>query len=141
MHPIRILFIENDPADVLLTQVVFGESHIENKIFFVSSVDQAMRFLHRQLPYEQQEPPDLIIFDLGMLGAKERDFLKQIKGEERFKSIPVIVFMCSAGVKDVAEAYALNVNCCINKPVDIEEFAQVVESIERFWLNTATLQH
>jgi CheY-like chemotaxis protein len=68
-----------------------------------------------------------------------REVLMEIKGDERLKTIPVVVLTTSADEQDVARAYSQHANCYITKPVDLEQFLRVVHSIEDFWLTLVRL--
>ena len=41
--------------------------------------------------------------------------------------------------KDILAAYNLYVNCYITKPVDLDQFIEVVRSIQDFWLSVVKL--
>jgi two-component system, chemotaxis family, response regulator Rcp1 len=65
--------------------------------------------------------------------------LEEIKADEDLKRIPVIVMTTSKAEADIYKVYNLNANCYITKPVDLDEFLNVVRSIEDFWLTIVTL--
>ena len=65
--------------------------------------------------------------------------LAEIKADDRLRHIPVVVLSSSTAAEDVAGAYDLHANCYVSKPVDFDEFVNVVRSIETFWFNTARL--
>lgn len=141
MEAKRVLFVVSNPVDVIITQMVFRDSKTKNELFIVSSGEQALHFLRRESPFEKEQVPDLIIVDLDINSTDGWDFLKEVKEDPEFKRIPVIVFILHMLDEDVSRLYDLNVNCCIQKPVDLEEFTKVVERIEQFWLSTVNYQH
>jgi len=51
----------------------------------------------------------------------------------------VVILTTSQAEQDIIKAYDLHVNCYINKPVDLDQFLQVVKSIEDFWLTLVKL--
>ena len=113
MRPIQILFIESDPVNVILAQVVFSSSPVKNEISVVANTDQAMRFLRSKDSLNNKKIPDLIIYDLNNCDIGAGDFIKGVKSDRDFKNIPIIVltdFMPSQGLDDL---YALNVNCFV----------------------------
>nr|WP_020534701.1 response regulator [Lewinella cohaerens] len=65
--------------------------------------------------------------------------LERIKKDERFLRIPVVVLTTSNASADVLASYDLHANCFINKPVDFDNFFQIINYIQQFWLETATL--
>ena len=54
-------------------------------------------------------------------------------------TIPVVVLTTSASQDDIARAYGQHANCYITKPVDLDQFLRVVQSIESFWLSLVKL--
>ncbi|MGH9630347.1 MAG: response regulator, partial [Bryobacteraceae bacterium] len=68
-----------------------------------------------------------------------REVLTEIKEDNDLKRIPVIVMTTSKAEQDIHRVYNLNANCYVTKPVDLEEFLDVVRSIEDFWLTIVTL--
>jgi two-component system response regulator len=81
----------------------------------------------------------LILLDLNMPRKDGRELLAEIKSDDRFRRIPVVVLTTSQSDDDVLKAYHLNANCYISKPVDLDQFLKVVKSIEDFWLTIVKL--
>jgi CheY-like chemotaxis protein len=98
-----------------------------------------MQFLRRQGPYAQAPRPDLIMLDLNLPRKDGREVLADIKADAQLKTIPIVVMTTSPTEQDVLRAYQLNANCYISKPVDFDQFLEVVRSIEAFWLYVVTL--
>jgi len=136
-----ILFIAGDPVDIILAQMVFRDSEVENELSIVSSFDQALKFVRKEMPYEHEHAPDLIVVDFNTSDLKGWVFLREVKADPVLKRIPVIVINLLMLEHDISRLYDLNVNCCIRKPVDIEEYTKVIEKIDRFWLNTVRFDH
>ena len=87
----------------------------------------------------QAPRPDLIMLDLNLPRKDGREVLADIKSDEHLKTIPIVVLTTSRADQDILRAYQLNANCYINKPVDFNQFLEVVRSIESFWLFVVTL--
>jgi len=100
---------------------------------------QALQFLRREPPYAEAPRPDMIMLDLNLPRKDGREVLAEIKADENLKTIPIVVLTTSRAEQDVLRAYQLNANCYINKPVDFNQFLDVVRSIESFWLFVVTL--
>ena len=83
--------------------------------------------------------PDLILLDLNLPRKNGREVLEEIKADDILKRIPVIVMTTSKAEQDIHRVYNLNANCYVTKPVDLDEFLNVVRSIEDFWLTIVTL--
>ena len=98
-----------------------------------------MAFLRQEGPYGNAPRPDLILLDLNLPRMDGREVLTALKQDEGWKRIPVIILTTSNDEQDVLKAYDLHANCFITKPVRLERFLQVVQSIEEFWLAVVRL--
>lgn len=136
---IEILLIEDSPGDVRLTQEVFRDGRVRNNLSVVGDGVQALAFLRKQAPYLQAPCPDLILLDLNLPKKDGRTVLEEIKADEKLKRIPVVILTTSSAEEDIVKAYDLHANCYISKPIDLEQFIQVVKSIEQFWLTIVKL--
>ena len=137
--PIEILLVEDSPADVRLTKEALKEEKIHNNLSVVNDGVEAMAFLHRQGKYSKAARPDLILLDLNLPKKDGREVLKEIKSDKEFKAIPVVVLTISKAEEDVIKSYNLHANCYITKPIDLNQFAKVVKSIQEFWLTIVKL--
>jgi chemotaxis family two-component system response regulator Rcp1 len=137
--PIEILLVEDSPADVRLTKEALKEEKIHNNLSVVNDGVEAMAFLHRQGKYSKAARPDLILLDLNLPKKDGREVLKEIKSDKEFKAIPVVVLTISKAEEDVIKSYNLHANCYITKPIDLNQFAKVVKTIQDFWLTIVKL--
>lgn len=136
---IEILLVEDNPGDARLTLEAFKEGKVLNNLTVMKDGVEALAYLRRAGCYAAAKVPDLILLDLNLPRMSGREVLVQIKGDERLKTIPVVVLTTSADEQDVARAYSQHANCYITKPVDLEQFLRVVHSIEDFWLTLVRL--
>src|SRR5262249_33183275 len=100
---------------------------------------QAMEFLRRAGVYTGVGRPDLILLDLNLPCKDGREVLSEIKSDAALRRIPVIILTTSQADEDVRRAYDLNANCSVAKPVELDQFLQVVRCIDEFWLTVAKL--
>jgi CheY-like chemotaxis protein len=133
-EPIDILLVEDNAADVRLTEEVLTESKIQNNLRVVNDGAQALRYLRKQGEYQDSRRPGLILLDLNLPVKDGREVLAEIKGDPSLKRIPVVVLTTSKAEEDILKTYNLHANCYITKPVDLEQFVTVVRYIEDFWL-------
>jgi CheY-like chemotaxis protein len=138
-RPIEILLVEDSPSDTELTVEALRDFKVRNHVSVVEDGVLAMQFLRRQGPYAQAPRPDLIMLDLNLPRKDGREVLAEIKADDHLKTIPIVVLTTSRADQDILRAYQLNANCCIRKPVDFNQFLEVVRSIEAFWLFVVTL--
>jgi len=134
MHStIEILLVEDNPADVDLTQETLAYAKIRNRLHVVTDGEEALAFLRREGRYAQAIRPDLILLDLNLPRKDGREVLEELKADADLRSIPVVVLTSSDAEKDVVRSYDLGANCYVTKPVDLDQFANVVRTIEDFW--------
>jgi CheY-like chemotaxis protein len=138
-RPIEILLVEDSPSDTDLTLEALKDFKVRNNVSVVEDGVQALQFLRREPPFAEAPRPDMIMLDLNLPRKDGREVLAEIKADENLKTIPIVVLTTSRAEQDVLRAYQLNANCYINKPVDFNQFLDVVRSIESFWLFVVTL--
>ena len=138
-RPIEILLVEDSPSDTELTVEALKDFKVRNHVSIVEDGVQAMQFLRRQGSYAGAPRPDMIMLDLNLPRKDGREVLAELKGDDNLKTIPIVVLTTSRAEQDILRAYQLNANCYINKPVDFNQFLEVVRSIESFWLFVVTL--
>jgi CheY-like chemotaxis protein len=138
-RPVDLLLVEDNPADVRLTQEAFKEGHIKVNLSVARDGVEAVNFLRRRGKFKDAPRPDLILLDLNLPHKSGREVLSEIKSDLDLRQIPVIVMTTSKASQDVQKAYTLNANCYIAKPIELDDFMGVVQSIEDFWLTKAAL--
>ena len=138
-EPIEILLVEDNPADARLTQEALKESKVRNNLVVLGDGEQALAYLRREGKYANARRPDLILLDLNLPRKDGRELLADVKADPDLRRIPVVVLTTSAGEEDVLRAYNLQAACYITKPVDLDQFINVVRSIEDFWMTIVKL--
>ena len=136
---VDILLIEDNPGDVRLTQEALREGKVHNRLLVAKDGVEAMAVLRQEGLHRDAPRPDLILLDLNLPKKDGREVLAEIKADERLKRIPVVILTSSSADEDVLKSYDLQASCYITKPVDLDQFITVVQSIETFWLSVVTL--
>ncbi len=136
---IKILLVEDSPADVIIMQDALAEIRMRGSICVVDDGVKALAFLRNQPPYTDALRPDLILLDWNLPRKNGREVLTEIKADPALQTIPVVVLTTSQAAEDVAKAYNLHANCYVVKPLEFATFVQAVQSIQHFWLDVATL--
>jgi len=136
---VKILLVEDSPADVRLTREVFKEGKVKNKIFVVDNGEEAIHFLFKQGQYRDAPRPDLILLDLNLPKKNGKEVLKEIKSNPVTSTIPVVILTTSKDDEDIQTTYQLYANCYITKPFDLEQFIAVARNIENFWFSLVKL--
>ena len=136
---LEILLVEDNPADVRLTQEAFKEGKIVNTLNVTKDGVEAMAYLRREGAYRNASKPDLILLDLNLPRKDGREVLAEIKADPDLKRIPVVILTTSRAEMDIVKTYNLHANCYVVKPVDLDQFMRVIGTIEQFWLAAVTL--
>ncbi len=138
-RPVEILLVEDNPGDVRLTREALREGKVNNNLSVAVDGVEALAFLRKEGKYAGAERPDLILLDLNLPRKDGREVLQEIKNDAQLRNIPIVVLTSSQAEQDVLSAYDLHANCYVTKPVDLDQFIHVVQSIETFWFSIVKL--
>ena len=138
-RPIEILLVEDNPGDVRLTVEAFKEAKLTNRLSVVGDGVEALAFLRQEGEYCDAPRPDLILLDLNLPKKDGREVLAEIKANQDLRRIPVVILTMSQAEEDILKTYDLHANCYVTKPVGLDQFMKVVQSIEEFWLHIVKL--
>jgi CheY-like chemotaxis protein len=137
---INILLVEDNPADVRLTEEALKEAaNAVTRLHVASDGAEALEFLHREGEFAGAPRPDLMLLDLNLPRVDGRQVLAQVKGDPDLRRIPVVVLTTSPSEDDILHAYDQHVNSYIRKPVDLDEFLGVLKAIDDYWLGSVAL--
>lgn len=137
--PVEILLVEDNPGDVRLTRETLRDAKLLNRLSVVGDGVEALAFLRHEGAFADAPRPDLVLLDLNMPKKNGREVLAEIKADEVLRRIPVVMLTTSRAERDILDSYDLHANCYVTKPVDIDQFAEVVEAIENFWFSIVVL--
>ena len=140
MHKeVRILLVEDNEGDIVLTIEALKEAKVLNTIDVARDGDEALRFLKKEGEFKDALTPDLILLDINLPKIDGTEILSLIKKDETLQIIPVIMLTTSDSEKDVLKSYHNHANCYITKPVDMEKFMEVIHAIKNFWISIVKL--
>ena len=138
-NTIEVLLVEDSEADAVMVEETLLESKLKMNLTIVHDGVEATHFLRKEGKYQQQPTPDIVILDLNLPKKDGREVLADIKADEVLKRIPVVVLTTSSDEEDIFRSYDLHANCYITKPLDFDQFAKIVASIESFWFTIVRL--
>jgi CheY-like chemotaxis protein len=136
---IDILLVEDDPGDVLMTREALEDSKVANRLHVVNNGEEALAFLRHEGDYRDSPRPDLILLDLNLPRVDGREVLSTVKGDPDLRRIPVVVLTTSDAEEDVLRSYDLHANAYVTKPVDFDQFVEVVRQIDEFYISVVKL--
>ncbi|MEU7754259.1 response regulator [Micromonospora sp. NPDC049101] len=132
-QPVRILVVDDDPGDVLMIEEALADSDVEKVIDVVSDGEEAMEFLRAEGRHEHARRPDVILLDLNMPRMDGRQVLGAVKQDEDLRTIPIVVLTTSNADTDIVGSYTLQANAYVTKPIDLDDFNDVVRRIDEFF--------
>jgi chemotaxis family two-component system response regulator Rcp1 len=136
---VDILLVEDNPADVRLTQEALKEGKIKNNLTVAKDGIEALDVLQKKGKFTDAPEIDLILLDLNMPRMDGRTLLGIIKQDPDLRHIPVVIMTTSKAEEDIVKSYNLHANCYIVKPIDLDKFIEVVKAVEDFWVSIVTL--
>ena len=139
-HKADILIVEDSEQQAFLVrEAMSGE--MPDDMHWVPDGAKALDFLNNRAPYEEAPVPSLVLLDLKVPWCDGFEVLRLIKGDERLRSIPVIVLTGSSERDEIEKCYDLGANCFISKPDNAEKMKALVNVINHFWLDVVKLPH
>lgn len=132
-----ILLIEDNPSDIDLTIRAFKKCRISNELVVVEDGREALDyllFMGRYATMEDHRLPTLVLLDLKLPLIGGLEVLREIRGHETTRRLPVVILTSSKEEQDLAASYDLGANSYIRKPVDFQQFSLAVEQLGLYWL-------
>jgi CheY-like chemotaxis protein len=136
---VKILLVEDNPADVEILRESFLESKVANQLHVVNDGEAALNFLYRRGEFATAPHPDLVLLDIGLPKKSGLEVLAEIKVDPELRHVPVIILTTSQAEEDIFRSYDLHANSYITKPVHLSELFEVLKTIEDFWLGIVKL--
>ena len=135
----EVLLVEDNDNDVELTRIGFKKSKLLLNLHHAKDGVECMEFLRKQGAYAGAPRPDLILLDLNMPRMNGQEVLEEIVADESLCNLPVIVLTTSTDDEEILKMYKLRCSSYIAKPVDMEQFLRVVQSLADYWFTVVVL--
>ena len=130
-----ILIAEDSAADAEMAIDALREAKLANPVVHVEDGVEALDYLFRRGAFEGRGKgnPAVVLLDIKMPRVDGLEVLKQMRGEESLKRIPVVILSSSREENDLVESWNLGVNAYVVKPVDVRQFFGAVQILGQFW--------
>ena len=136
---VDVLLVEDDEGDVLMTREAFEHFKVRNPLHVVSDGEQALQFLRQTGPFADAPRPGLILLDVNLPRRSGLEVLAELKQAPELLLIPVVMLTTSKAEEDILRSYSLHANAFVTKPVDFEQFIDVIRQIDNFFLSLVCL--
>ena len=136
-EPVEILLAEDEPSDADLCMRALRRKNVANRVVWVQDGAEALDFLFARGSYASRadaDRPRLLLLDIMMPRVDGFEVLRQLRADERFATMPVVIMTSSAEERDIVKSYDLRVNSYVPKPVDFASFQHAVEEVGLYWM-------
>jgi CheY-like chemotaxis protein len=137
MNEVEILLVEDNPRDLELTLRVLRKNNLANSVTTVTDGEQALDFVFGRGKYAGRDVtshPKVMFLDLKLPKVDGIEVLRQVKGDERTRTIPIVVVTSSAEERDRIESYNLGVNSYVVKPIEFDAFVKTIGDLGFYWV-------
>lgn len=134
-----ILLVEDNPADEALALRALRRHRMPVDIDVVHDGQEALDYLFCTGEHADRDPcelPQVVLLDLKLPKLGGHEVLRAIRADARTRRLPVVVMTSSSQERDIHESYDLGANSYVRKPVDSEQFSDVVQQLGLYWLIT-----
>ena len=138
---VEILLIEDNPYEAELAIRTLKKSNLTNNLHHIDDGAEALDFIFEQGRYAGtgRSNPKLILLDIKLPKVDGIEILKQLKANEKTKTIPVVILTSSKESQDIKACYELGANTYIQKPVDFDGLIAATKRLKEYWFEIAIL--
>jgi len=131
-----LLIAEDSDEDFEVLKLLMQQMKVQNPIHRCTNGDKVLDFVYQEGEQPAASLPSVILLDLNLPGTDGREVLEQLKQDQSFKEIPIVVFTTSSNPKDIEFCYQKGANGYLIKPVDSAELERTVQAFVDYWLQT-----
>jgi CheY-like chemotaxis protein len=138
----KLLLVEDNPDHAILTRIALERTGYDHDLVMVQDGLELLDYLFRQGPYShltRADMPDLVFLDLQLPNMDGLEVLRLLKGDERTRTIPIIMLSASSEASDIRASYDLGANSYIRKRIKAEEFQEMLRAILAYWFDFVIL--
>jgi len=131
----KILLVEDNVGEVELIVAALTKNNLATEVVVARDGSEALDYLHRRGGFRSRAPdnPVAVFLDLKIPKVDGLEVLRQIKSDDEFNTIPVVILASSREEANLARSYQLGANSYVVKPVDSQQFADAIRQLGKFW--------
>ncbi len=138
-NTMTVLMVDDNHSDIQLARIMMDALETDVRVHYVYSVADGISFLRGEPPYASAPRPDFVLLDLNMPGATGFDMLKLVRRDPKLAGTTVIVLTTSESPFDMRKAKELGANMAFTKPIDLDDYQELMVTIERMWLQSRSM--
>jgi two-component system, chemotaxis family, response regulator Rcp1 len=141
-RPAVILLAEDDPGDQELTRRALEEGKIRHELHIVKDGEEALDYLFRRGKYANPTTsprPDLLLLDLNLPKIDGHQVLQRLRADQSLRRLAIVILTTSQHEEDIIHTYDLGANSYITKPMELQQFMQVIQELEAYWFQIVIL--
>ena len=142
VNRIVLVMVDDDEDDCLLVEAALYEAYLKCDFHCVKDGLEVLDYLNRRGRFKDPDSsprPDLILLDLNLPSMSGREVLRNLKTDQDFRSIPIIILTTSSDEEDIAFCYDMGANTYIIKQPSFAGLLAAIKVVKEYWLETATL--
>ncbi len=139
MENTKVLLVEDNQDDAVLTLRALKRNNIENKVYVVRDGEEALDFLFCANKFAKRDPhdlPQLILLDMDLPNMNGLEVLQRVRADERTRRLPVVILSSSNEEQIIVESYKRGANSYVSKPTDFAQFMESVRHLGSYWLES-----
>ena len=137
MENTKVLLVEDNQEDAVLTLRALKRHNVENKVYVVRDGEEALDFLFCNNKFAKRDPQDLpllTLLDIELPQMNGLEVLRRIRADERTRHLPIVLLTSSSEEQYQAEGYQSGANFYLRKPIDCTQFMEEIRQLSHYWL-------
>ena len=123
----KILVVDDDNEDMVIIREAMEMIHADdNLMLFAENGEKALQLLDVNF-ISGIAVPCLIVLDLNMPKMNGTQTLENLKADQRFRDIPVIIYSTSINPFEQAKCVSLGAHSYITKPLSVKESLETAQ--------------
>ena len=135
----HLLLVDDDEDDRYFMQLTFRELKWSHRLKLVESAQSMLSYLTHLVSASAY--PSLILLDYNMPKMNGEEALKLLKGDNRFKSIPVVLYSTAMTETLRSRLIALGAAACYQKSITITQSKRLAQSLKTIIEEKERQQH